>query len=82
MTPCGAGKSKKQAVQSGRRAMKFLMASLGDTEVGKQIDDEFMDCCLGSPGIVINFFKVINSVKITMPYFYNLIQRISLNEVK
>ena len=39
--------------------MKFLMASLGDTEVGKQIDDVFMDCCLGSPGIVINFFKVI-----------------------
>ena len=48
-TPCGGGKSAKQAVQSGRRAMKFLMASLGDTEVDKGVSDEFIDCCLGSP---------------------------------
>lgn len=47
-TPCGGGKSKKQAVQIRRRAMKFLMASLGDTEVDKTVSDEFMDCCLGS----------------------------------
>ena len=58
-TPCGGGKSPKQAVQSGRRAMKFLMASLGDTEVDKHVSDEFIDCCLGSPSIVINFFKVV-----------------------
>ena len=58
-TPCGGGKSKKQAVQIGRRAMKFLMASLGDTEVDKTVSDEFMDCCLGSPAIVINFFKMV-----------------------
>ena len=58
-TPCGGGKSKKQAVQAGRRAMKFLMASLGDTEVDKCVSDEFIDCCLGSPAIVINFFKVL-----------------------
>ena len=58
-TPCGGGKSAKQAVQSGRRAMKFLMASLGDTEVDKGVSDEFIDCCLGSPSIVINFFKVV-----------------------
>ena len=58
-TPCGGGKSSKQAVQSGRRAMKFLMASIGDTEVDKHVSDEFIDCCLGSPSIVINFFKVV-----------------------
>ena len=58
-TPCGGGKSGKQAIQSGRRAMKFLMASLGDTEVDKHVSDEFIDCCLGSPSIVINFFKVV-----------------------
>ena len=58
-TPCGGGKSAKQAVQSGRRAMKFLMASLGDTEVDKGVSDEFIDCCLGSPSIVINFFKIV-----------------------
>ena len=58
-TPCGGGKSKKQAVQSGRRAMKFLKAALGDTEVENFVSDEFMDCCLGSPSIVINFFKLV-----------------------
>ena len=58
-TPCGGGKSGKQAIQSGRRAMKFLMASLGDTEVDKHVSEEFIDCCLGSPSIVINFFKVV-----------------------
>ena len=58
-TPCGGGKSKKQAVQSGRRAMKFLKAALGDTEVERYVSDEFMDCCLGSPSIVINFFKLV-----------------------
>ena len=58
-TPCGGGKSTKQAVQAGRRAMKFLMASLGDTEVDKCVSDEFIDCCLGSPAIVISFFKVL-----------------------
>ena len=58
-TPCGGGKSNKQAIQSGRRAMKFLMSSVGDTEVDKHVSDEFIDCCLGSPAIVIRFFKVV-----------------------
>ena len=57
-TPCGGGKTKKQAVQIGRRAMKFLMSSIGDTEVDKSVSDEFIDCCVGSPSIVINFFKL------------------------
>ena len=57
-TPCGGGKTKKQAVQVGRRGMKFLMVSIGDTEVDKHVSDELIDCCLGSPAIVINFFKL------------------------
>ena len=57
-TPCGSGKSKKQAVQVGRRAMKFLMVSIGDTEVDQHVSDELIDCCLGSPSIVINFIKL------------------------
>ena len=57
-TPCGGGKSKKQAVQVGRRAMKFLMVSIGDTEVDQHISDELIDCCLGSPSIIINFIKL------------------------
>lgn len=56
-TPCGGGKSKKQAVQVGRRAMKFLMVSIGDTEVDQHVSDELIDCCLGSPSILINFIK-------------------------
>lgn len=57
-TPCGGGKSKKQAVQVGRRAMKFLMVSIGDTEGNQHVSDELIDCCLGSPSILINFIKI------------------------
>ena len=58
-TPCGGGKSHKQGIQIGRRAMKFLMASMGATEVDKHVDEEYVDCCLGSPCIIMNFLKVI-----------------------
>ena len=58
-TPCGGGKSMKQAIQVARRGMKFLMVSVGETEVGKTVSEDYADCCLGSPLIVINFFKVI-----------------------
>ena len=58
-TPCGGGKSHKQGIQIGRRAMKFLMASMGATEVEKHVDEEYVDCCLGSPCIIMNFLKVI-----------------------
>ena len=58
-TPCGGGKSTKQAVEVGRRAMKFLMASMGATEVEKHISEEYVDCCIGCPSIVMNFLKVI-----------------------
>ena len=53
------GKSQKEAVNIGRRAMKFLMASLGEAEAGSNVKEEYIDCCLGSPSIVINFLKVI-----------------------
>ena len=39
--------------------MKFLMASLGEAEAGSNVKEEYIDCCLGSPSIVINFLKVI-----------------------
>ena len=58
-TPCGGGKSMKQGIQIARRGMKFLMVSVGETEVGKTVSEDYVDCCLGSPLIVINFFKVI-----------------------
>ena len=39
--------------------MKFLMVSVGETEVEKTVNEEYVDCCLGSPSIVINFVKVV-----------------------
>ena len=57
--PCGGGKSLKQGIQVARRGMKFLMVSVGETEIGKTVSEDYVDCCLGSPLIVINFFKVI-----------------------
>ena len=58
-TPCGGGKSVKQGIEIGRRAMKFLMASMGATEVGNHISEEYVDCCLGAPSIVMTFLKTI-----------------------
>ena len=58
-TPCGGGKSKKEAIQIGRRAMKFLMASLVESEVDRYVKEEYVDCCLGSPSVVITFMQTI-----------------------
>ena len=59
LTPLGGGKNRKEAIQIGRRAMKFLMAALGATEVDKLVREEYIDCCLGSPSVVISFLKTI-----------------------
>ena len=58
-TPCAGGKKKKQAEQIATRAMKFLMASLGDTATDQYANDEYIDCCLGSPAIVISFLRTV-----------------------
>ena len=58
-TPCGGGKNIKEAVQIGRRGMKFLMASMGDPDGDKTVNEEFIDCCVGSPTIVMAFLKVL-----------------------
>ena len=58
-TPCGGGKNIKEAIQIGRRGMKFLMASMGDPDGDKNVNEEFVDCCVGSPTIVMAFLKVL-----------------------
>ena len=58
-TPCGGGKTVKEGTQIARRAMKFLMASLGDSEVEKFVKEEYVDCCLGSPSVVIRFLQTL-----------------------
>ena len=58
-TPCGSGKSRREATLIARRAMKFLMASLGEPESENNVQEEYIDCCVGSPTIVMNFLKLI-----------------------
>ena len=58
-TPCGGGKCTKEAIQIGRRGMKFLMSSMGEPEGERNVKEEYIDCCVGSPSIVMNFLKVL-----------------------
>lgn len=57
---CGSSKSNKEAVQIGRRAMKFLMASMGEPCAELKVQEDYIDCCLGSPSIVIAFLKSLS----------------------
>ena len=59
ITPCGGGKNMREATQSSKRAMKFLMHCTGCTEVIDEIDDKFLDCCLGSVSMIVSFLKTI-----------------------
>ena len=59
ITPLGGGKTGREAVQAAKRAMKFLMAVLGDNENGSNATEEYVDCCLGSPAIVIKFMEIV-----------------------
>ena len=58
-TPCGGGKSAREATQSAKRAMKFIMHCTGCNEVVDEIDINFLDCCLGSASMIVNFLKVL-----------------------
>ena len=58
-TSCGGGKTHKEAVQIGKRGMKFFMQALGNNEDGKELTYEFVDCCLGSANIIISFLKTL-----------------------
>ena len=58
LTPCGGGKSNKEALQTGRRAMKFLKASMGEQQEEK-VSERYADCCLGSPSVIMSFLQDI-----------------------
>ena len=58
-TPCGGGKKIKEAIQIGRRGMKFLMAAMGDPDGDKNVKENYIDCCVGLPTIVMAFLKVL-----------------------
>ena len=61
-TSCGGGKTKKEAVQVGKRTMKFFMQALGNNDDDIDLTYEFVDCCLGSANIIISFLKTLEEV--------------------
>ena len=74
-TSCGGGKSEKEARQTGRRVMKFFQKALGNNDNNMELNYEFVDCCLSSPSIVIEFLT-------TLEEEWKLSSSASLNYVK
>ena len=58
-TPCGGGKKAKDAKHIGRRAMKFLMVAFDETTEESVLSTDYIDCCLGSPNIIMSFLKLV-----------------------
>ena len=58
-TACGGGKNGREAKQSATRAMKFLMTSLDNVDLEYTLNEEFIDCCLGSASIIMKFLQVL-----------------------
>ena len=55
--------------------MKFFMQAVGDNESDNELSSEFVDCCLGSPTIIIDFLKTLETE-------WNLSSSASFNYVK
>ena len=73
---CGGGKSTKEAMFVGRRAMKFLMTSLGQSS-DSPLQEDHVDCCVGSPQILMNFLKLLTdewglSARGMLPYMKSI----------
>ena len=60
-TTCGGGKNAREAKQIAKRALKFLMHSTGENEHETPLSFELIDCCLGSPSIILNFLAVLEA---------------------
>lgn len=58
-TSCGGGKTQKEAVQVGKRTMKFFMQAIGNNDDSIDLTYDFVDCCLGSASIIISFLKTL-----------------------
>ena len=58
-SPWGGGKSLKEAKQIGRRSMKYLFSALGEGENETEASEEYVDCVIASPNLLINFLKLI-----------------------
>ena len=60
-TSCGGGKTEREAKQIAKRALKFLMESTGSNDSGLPLTNELIDCCLGSPSILIKFLETLET---------------------
>ena len=58
-SPWGGGKSMKEAKQVGRRSMKYLFSALGEGDNESEACEEYVDCVIASPNLLINFLKLI-----------------------
>ena len=58
-TPCGGGKCDREAIQSSKRAMKFFMYCTGNSELCDVLTSEFIDCCMGSASMIVDFLKML-----------------------
>lgn len=60
-TPCGGGKNERESLQSCKRAMKFLMYCAGSNDTTISVDVTFVDCCLGSALMVVDFLRELQT---------------------
>lgn len=58
-TPCGGGKSARDAKQIARRGMKFLLFCVGDSEDGMSAPENYVDCCIGNATMLMKFLQYI-----------------------
>ena len=58
----GGGKSERESALSCKRAMKYLMYCSGCTQPCDELDTTYVDCCLGSAMMMVDFLKEIQSV--------------------
>ena len=76
-TSCGGGKSHKEAMQIGKRTMKFFMEALGNNDGDNELTYEFVDCCLGSASIIMSFLRTLEvSWKLTSSGALNYVKAI------
>lgn len=60
-TPFGGNKNHREAVQCGKRGLKYLMYCTGCSEICDELDTNFVDCCLGSASMIVNFLKELQT---------------------
>ena len=58
-SPFGGDKALKEARQVAKRSMRFLMHALDDDDDESAADENYVDCVIGSPSLLMNFIKHI-----------------------